>query len=108
MSTTAAKHGAGPVPDLAICTLPHLRAWREYAGVSRPALARQTGISPSMLVVIELYGQRTRGRFVNRIAGALAVPAPVLMAYAPLDPQARRWATKVAASCAARRLASVS
>ena len=103
MSTALALYTGATVPERGIYEVPTLRAWRQYIGVGRPELAQLSGVSHPLLVAAEAH-QRMRGHNLNRVAAVMGVPAPILLAYGPLDRRARQWSTKAAMAFAERRL----
>ena len=99
-----------PTPDLpgiqarAAYDLRGLRAWRSFLGVVREELARETDISHTTLYQVEAGRTRMRGRLVAQIADALGIPAPILVAYAPTDQEARAYALLALVARAEKRI----
>lgn len=95
------------LPDLharAVYDLRGLRAWRSFLGVVREELARETDISHTTLYQVEAGRKRMRGRLVAQIADALGIPAPILVAYAPTDQEARAYALLALVARAEKRM----
>jgi transcriptional regulator with XRE-family HTH domain len=107
MSTATAAHPVPALPDLsarAVYDLRGLRAWRQYLGIAREELVRETDISQLFLYQAESGRKRMRGRLVTLVADALAIPAPILVAYGPADQEAREYALRALVVWAEKRL----
>jgi transcriptional regulator with XRE-family HTH domain len=80
--------------------VPHLRAWREWRGLSQSELARRSGVGRVSLWQLETGRMRASRPVVRVLAWELGCPPEVLAAYPPDHPAAYEFAVRreVAAS----------
>ena len=63
----------------------HLRAWREFRGLSQAQLASVVGTKGSVISLLESGDRGLSDKWLRRIAPALDVAPSLLLAYAPGD-----------------------
>lgn len=84
--------------------MPHLRAWRLWAGLTQDELGARAGATGITVWHAEKASSRVRRGTARRLATALGVPVDVLTRCAPADAEAERWAREVAVTFARERM----
>lgn len=64
----------------------HLRAWREYRGLTQEELAEAVGTSGNVISLLESGDRGLSQKWLNKIAPELKTRAGFLLEVDPLDP----------------------
>ena len=84
--------------------MPHLRAWRLWAGLTLAELSERAGVTLKTAWHAEKTVWHLQKKTTQRLATALGIPVDVLTRYAPSDAEAERWAREVAVTFARERM----
>lgn len=63
----------------------HLRAWREYRGLTQAELAEKVGTTDNVISLLESGGRRLSDKWLYKLAPALNTRPGFLLEFAPED-----------------------
>jgi transcriptional regulator with XRE-family HTH domain len=63
----------------------HLRAWREYRGLTQAQLAEMVDTTDNVISMLESGDRQLSSKWLNRLAPALRTRAGFLLEFAPED-----------------------